>query len=407
VGSRAGRRRVVPVLVGIVVCALVGAGCSKAEAGTARAAGSVEAVGSVGAPEPATTPEAAGPPHQPKGTSFYVEPDGNATRQAAQWRQEGRVADAELMTALAAQPTAIWFTTAGAEQVRENVRNVVRAAKAQHQVPVLVAYFVPYRDCSQWSAGGAKSEQEYKEWIDAFAAGIGDEKAVVVVEPDGLALLTSEPWCTIGPDEELVPQRFREINHAVDALKRGKHTRVYLDAGHSAWQALNDYDAGYGEPRQQLGIVNRLLRGGIERADGFALNTSNYRLTEDLVRYGTRVSKCIYLRTERGATSCPSDAELDALPVHQSKMTHFVLDTSRNGRGHYTPGEGETDWCNPPGRGLGERPTANTGIPLVDAFLWIKRPGESDGECQGGPAAGRWWPEQALELAKLAAPPLR
>ncbi|NUT94690.1 MAG: endoglucanase, partial [Saccharothrix sp.] len=61
----------------------------------------------------------------------------------------------------------------------------------------------------------------------------------------------------------------------------------------------------------------------------------------------------------------------------------------------------------PPGRGLGARPTADTGIPLVDAFLWVKRPGESDGECQGGPAAGRWWPEQALELAKLASPPLR
>jgi endoglucanase len=283
----------------------------------------------------------------------------------------------------------------------------VRAARAKDQVPVLVAYFVPYRDCSQWSAGGARSEQEYKEWIDAFADGIGDEKAVVVVEPDGLALLTSEPWCTIGPDEELVPQRFREINHAVDALKRGKHTRVYLDAGHSAWQALNDYDAGYGEPRQQLGIVNRLLQGGVTRADGFALNTSNYRFTEDLVQYGTRISKCLYLRTEQGATSCPADDVLDALPVRKSKMTHFVLDTSRNGLGHYTPGEGETDWCNPPGRGLGERPTADTGIPLVDAFLWIKRPGESDGECQGGPAAGRWWPEQALELARLASPPLR
>ncbi|QFZ23215.1 glycoside hydrolase family 6 protein [Saccharothrix syringae] len=349
----------------------------------------------------------AGPSHgHHERAKFYVEPDSNAARQAAQWRQEGRVADAELMEEVAAQPTAIWFTTAGAEQVRANVRDVVRAARRKGQVPVLVAYFVPYRDCSQWSAGGARTEQEYKEWIDAFAAGIGNEKAVVVVEPDGLALLTSEPWCTIGPDEELVPQRFREINHAVDALKRGRQTRVYLDAGHSAWQALNDYDAGYGEPRQQLGIVNRLLQGGVTRADGFALNTSNYRFTADLVTYGTRVSKCIYLRV-RGAASCPADAELDALRVRESKMTHFVLDTSRNGRGHYTPGEGETDWCNPPGRGLGERPTAHTRIPLVDAFLWIKRPGESDGECQGGPPAGQWWPEQALELARLATPPLR
>jgi endoglucanase len=351
--------------------------------------------------------DAAGPPHLPKGTSFYVEPDSNAARQAEQWRQEGRIADAELMEAMAAQPTAIWFTSPGADQVRDNVRTVVQAARAKGQVPVLVAYFVPYRDCSQWSAGGARSEQEYKDWIDAFAEGIGDEKAVVVVEPDGLALMTSEPWCTIGPDDVLVPQRFREINHAVDALKRGKHTRVYLDAGHSAWQALNDYDAGYGEPRQQLGIVNRLLQGGVTRADGFALNTSNYRFTEDLVQYGTRISKCLYLRTEKGAATCPSNDALDAMNVHKPKMTHFVLDTSRNGQGHYTPGEGETDWCNPPGRGLGERPTANTGIPLVDAFVWIKRPGESDGECQGGPPAGRWWPEQALELAQLASPPLR
>lgn len=382
IGAR--RRRVGLALAATVACALAGA---------------------VGAT--AQTSDAAGPPHLPKGTSFYVEPDTSAGRQAAQWRQEGRVADADLMEAMAAQPTAIWFTNAGADKVRQDVKKVVQAARAKDQVPVLVAYFVPYRDCSQWSAGGALTEQEYKEWIDAFAAGIGDEKAVVVVEPDGLALMTSEPWCAIGPDEELVPQRFREINHAVDVLKRGKHTRVYLDAGHSAWQALNDYDAGYGEPRQQLGIVNRLLQGGVTRADGFALNTSNYRFTEDLVRYGTRVSKCIYLRTSRGAANCPADAELDAMDVHKPKMTHFVLDTSRNGKGHYTPGAGETDWCNPPGRGLGERPTADTGIPLVDAFVWTKRPGESDGECQGGPAAGRWWPEQALELAKLASPPLK
>lgn len=347
-----------------------------------------------------------GPPHLPKGTQFYVEPDTNAAQQAQRWRAEGRTEDADPMAAIAAQPQAIWFTTAGADKVREDVREVVRAARAKNQVPVLVAYFVPYRDCSQWSAGGARSEAEYKEWIEAFAAGIGKDKAVVIVEPDGLALLTSEPWCTIGPDDELVPQRFREINHAVDVLKRGKHTRVYLDAGHSAWQALNDYDAGYGEPRQQLGIVNRLLNGGVTKADGFALNTSNYRWNADLVQYGTRVSKCLYLRTERGATTCPSDAELDAMTIRKTKMTHFILDTSRNGQGHYTPGDGETDWCNPPGRGVGARPTANTGIPLVDAFVWSKRPGESDGECQGGPPAGGWWPEKALELAQLASPPL-
>lgn len=44
-----------------------------------------------------------------------------------------------------------------------------------------------------------------------------------------------------------------------------------------------------------------------------------------------------------------------------------------------------------------------TGEPALDAYLWIKRPGESDGECRGGPAAGQWWPEYALGPARNSA----
>jgi endoglucanase len=342
----------------------------------------------------------------PSGTRLYVPPDSHARDQAIAYAREGRWRDAALMFMTAIQPQATWFTSGTPDQVRTAVRQVVDRAARQHAVPVLVAYYVPFRDCSQFSAGGAPGEQAYRDWIDAFAEGIGNRRAVVILEPDGLSLLTSEPWCTLGPDEELVPERFREINYAIDTLKAHRNTRVYVDSGHSAWQPLNDYDAGFGEPRQQLGMVNRLLAGGIERADGFALNVSNYRFTAELVQYGTRLSKCLYLRTRQGATSCPDDATLDALPVNTRRMPHFVLDTSRNGRGHYTPGPDETDWCNPPGRGMGARPTVRTGVPLVDAYLWIKVPGESDGECQGGPAAGQWWPEKALELARNAEPAL-
>ena len=76
----------------------------------------------------------------------------------------------------------------------------------------------------------------------------------------------------------------------------------------------------------------------------------------------------------------------------------FVIDTSRNGAG---PAPGD-DWCNPPGRALGPAPTGQTGDPAVDALLWIKRPGESDGSCNGAPPAGAWWPEGALALARAA-----
>ena len=104
---------------------------------------------------------------------------------------------------------------------------------------------------------------------------------------------------------------------------------------------------------------------------------------------------------------------------------HFVIDTSRNGQGPWTPPAGvypdPQDWCNPPDRGLGARPTTQTGNPLADAFLWVKVPGESDGSCTRGlgvgdvadpewdlvdPPAGAWFPQQAVDLVLHANPPL-
>ncbi len=362
--------------------------------------------------------------------SFYVEPETNAGRQAEIWAAEGRAQDAAYMRALSKVSQAIWFTSGTPAEVRDAVDATVTAARRRHTVPVLVAYYIPGRDCSQYSAGGAPSEQAYRAWIDAFSRGIGARPAVVIVEPDGLALLSSEPWCGEGgggstgtpEDFGLVDERFREINHAVDRLGRNPRSGVYVDAGHSAWQPVNDYDAGYGVPSAQLGMVSRLLRGGVAKADGFFLNVSNYRSDADLVDYGTRLSKCIAFRQATGASAC-SDAEIASVPAKGRQLTHFVLDTSRNGQGPWTPPAGvysdPQDWCNPPGRGLGARPSTRTGNQLVDAFLWVKRPGESDGQCTRGtagpqdpeygsvdPPAGQWWADYALGLAQRANPAL-
>lgn len=46
-----------------------------------------------------------------------------------------------------------------------------------------------------------------------------------------------------------------------------------------------------------------------------------------------------------------------------------------------------------------------TGLEHGDAFLWVKRPGESDGTCHGGPPAGQFWGGYALELARAAGEP--
>lgn len=361
---------------------------------------------------------------------FYVEPQTNAGDQARVWAQEGRTADAASMRALAKIPQAIWFTTGTPAEVRGNVHDVVTAAERARQVPVLVAYFIPGRDCSQFSAGGAPTEQAYQQWIHAFAQGIGGRKAVVILEPDGLALLSSEPWCNEGgggtsgrpEDFGLVDARFREINYGITALHRQPHTAVYIDSGHSAWQSINDYDAGFGVPNLQLGMASRLLKGGIAKADGFFLNVSNYRSDAELADYGTRLSKCLAFRMRTGATAC-TDADIASVRTDPRRLVHFVTDTSRNGQGPWTPPAGvysdPQDWCNPPGRGLGIRPTTSTGNPLIDARLWVKRPGESDGSCTRGtagpedpeyglvdPVAGAWWADYALGLSQRANPPL-
>jgi endoglucanase len=362
---------------------------------------------------------------------FYVEPQTNAGDQAQTWARQGRTADAAYMRTLSKISQAIWFTKGTPDEVRGQVHDLVVAAERAHQVPVLAAYYIPGRDCSQYSAGGAPTEQAYQQWIRAFAQGIGGHQAVVILEPDGLALLSSEPWCGEGgggstgepEDFGLVDERFREMNYGITQLRKRPHTAVYIDSGHSAWQSINDYDAGYGVPSAQLGMASRLLKGGIAKADGFFLNVSNYRSDAELVDYGTRLSKCLAFRMRTGAAAC-TDADIASVPNDPRRLAHFVTDTSRNGQGPWTPPAGvysdPQDWCNPPGRGLGIRPTTATGNPLIDARLWVKRPGESDGSCTRGtpgpidpeygivdPAAGQWWADYALGLAQRANPPLR
>lgn len=359
---------------------------------------------------------------------------------------------------LAQYPAATWLERGTPAQVQAQAAGVVGQAEALGEVPVLVAYNIPFRDCAQYSAGGATSVAEYEAWIDGVAAGIGDSAAAVILEPDGLGII---PWYTTfeGTLEWCQPaeadpataaaDRFAMLNYAVDTLGALANTVVYLDGTHSGWLNIGD-------------ISDRLTKAGVANADGFFLNVSNYHFTENLVQYGTWISKC--LATDDFA-SCPNqywnggpdgtaiadllgawtgvalsgagvwsdtatDPALNTSGINARYgdtvgQTHFVIDTSRNGQGPWTPPAGTypdaQDWCNPPDRGLGLRPTTDTGNDLVDAFLWVKIPGESDGQCSRGlgptgtvdpewgvvdPGAGQWFTQQARQLIELANPPV-
>src|SRR5579885_348977 len=89
-------------------------------------------------------------------TRFYVRPpDSAATDQIVGLLRSRQLGDAGRLTAMEATPQAVWFTSGTPGDVETGVRATMRAAERARQVPVLVAYDVPFRDCAGYSAGGA------------------------------------------------------------------------------------------------------------------------------------------------------------------------------------------------------------------------------------------------------------
>lgn len=394
----------------------------------------------------------------PESTHFYVPGFETAARQQrTSLIEQGDRHDASLLAAMEQTSHGVWVTGGSPDAARAEVQGTADRAAAKGQVPVFVAYDIPGRDCGGLSAGGALNSAQYDAWIDGFARGVGDHRAVVILEPDALGLLPSNCGGASSTYPFTDADRYAELNYAVNRLEQHPDVSVYLDGTHSGW--LN------------VGVAaNRLVNAGVQRAQGFFLDVSNFQFTANLQEYGTWISDCVAYatRVKRGDYgACPDqywngggpgggngvalspygvwsdtataqdldtageNARYASMLGTTKPSTHFVIDTSRNGRGPWNFPAGTypdpQDWCNPPLRGLGIRPTANTGHRLVDAYVWIKVPGESDGSCNRGaggssvdpvwaastgdpsfvdPAAGQWFPQQALQLAQQASPPL-
>lgn len=285
------------------------------------------------------------------GSVLYVAPHSPARKQVEAWRGI-RPADAALLEKIASQPQAIWFGDWNREPYAE-VSRITSEISARGALPVYVLYNIPQRDCGLHSAGGATDGTRYAQWISEVARAVGGRRAVVILEPDAVAGLD----CLPATDQE---RRLAMLRSAVRTLRESGSISVYIDAGNARWHPADI-------------IADRLRRAGIAEADGFSLNVSNFLTDGESIARGEVISSLVGGK-------------------------HFLVDTSRNGAGPAP----DAEWCNPADRALGRRPTWDTGHPLVDAFLWIKAPGQSDGECGGGPRAGEWWPEYALTLARNA-----
>lgn len=254
---------------------------------------------------------------------------------------------------LAAQPTAYWLVPEADPpgDVGTRIAQLAHEARVQSARLAVVVYGLPSRDCGNYSAGGL-DPAAYADWtreIGAALTAASDVSPIVILEPDSLAL---------APDCGNLRERAGQLSDAIDALA-SEQTWIYLDGGHSDWR-----------PVSEMASIMRQV-SELDQVRGFATNVSNFNATADEVRYARALSTAL------------------------GGGLRAVIDTSRNGAGS------TRDWCNPPGRLVGE-PGGTIGDDVVDTNLWIKPPGESDGTCNGGPAAGRWWPEGAVELTRDA-----
>ncbi|WP_186377247.1 glycoside hydrolase family 6 protein [Curtobacterium pusillum] len=285
------------------------------------------------------------------GAGPYRSPTSEAAKAAAALAGSDP-AGAAAATTIARYPVATWLGdwTQGTT-LAKTIDAAVAGAEQSGTTAVFVTYAIPDRDCGGYSAGGF-DETTYDAWVDQIAARLAGHPAAVIVEPDSLAMLSNTACSTV-----LDQQRFRILSREVAAFTAAG-VPAYLDAGNSNWV-------------QPAVIAARLDSAGVRQARGFFTNVANYYPTAQEQAYAQKVS---------AATG----------------GSHYVIDTSRNGQGW------RGTWCNGPGAGLGTTPRVVSDGTALDALLWVKTPGASDGTCQGGPTAGTWFSSFAQTLVAKA-----
>jgi cellulose 1,4-beta-cellobiosidase len=327
--------------------------------------------------------------------------------------------DAEAIRKVKQYPTGLWLDSIAHVA---NVPGWLAEAKKQQQasgkptLSLFVVYDLPNRDCAANSSAGElkaseNGEARYRtEFIDVIAAHFKanpDLPIVVILEPDSLGNLVTNmnlPTCAEARDVYV-----NSTAYAIQKLAL-PNVSIYLDAAHAGWLGWD------GHRESLIKVYKKVLKlaGSVDLIRGFATNVSNYT----------------HLYNRDGAALESSDPCYNEL-VYVKKLAvgladrgvrnkGFIVDTSRNGKGGIRKVWGH--WCNIKGAGLGERPRAAP-EPFIDAFFWVKPPGESDGvadasqprfdpECASNesapkaPQAGVWFQSYFLDLVRNAVPPL-
>ncbi|WP_434043852.1 MULTISPECIES: glycoside hydrolase family 6 protein [Sorangium] len=330
----------------------------------------------------------------------------------------------EKMKKVQSIPTAFWLDRIAA--VDRLAGHLDKAIELQNQlckpvVPVIVVYDLPNRDCFAEASNGelrleSGGAERYKtEFIDKIAeifAARPNLRIVTVIEPDSLPNLATnmgQKDCS----EETAAGYKDGVAYALKKLSMS-HVHHYIDAAHSGWLGWPDnQEKGAAIFKEVLDLA-----GNPSGVRGFATNVANYtqlKYADGAESYDQQFNPCFgefdYVNQFGQALSAVGLGD-----------KHFIIDTSRNGVGNIRADWGY--WCNNIGAGMGERPKANPGgATRLDAFYWVKPPGDSDGTAdktaerydlfcgyedadQRAPEAGYWFHDYFVECVKNANPPL-
>ncbi|RZA27455.1 MAG: cellulose 1,4-beta-cellobiosidase [Proteobacteria bacterium] len=311
--------------------------------------------------------------------------------------------------------TAVWMDTISHIALAETALERAREQQTASGKPVIVTtvvYNLPERDCAAKASNGelmaaANGMEIYKtQYIDRIATlfnKYSDLRIAAVVEPDSLPNLTTN----LGVDKcaKAAPLYREGVEYAIRKLQ-ANHVALYLDIGHGGW-------LGWPNNRESAARVFKEVvtnAGGTGVIRGFATNVANYSPTyvpsndthsAAYYDWNPAIDEMTFVRLMR-----------DNLRNEGFNDVHFLIDTSRNGNPYAR--KSWKNWCNIRDAGLGQRPQISP-AEGVDAFLWIKPPGESDGTADssaprfdsscvsedslnGAPEAGVWNHEHLLRM---------
>jgi cellulose 1,4-beta-cellobiosidase len=327
---------------------------------------------------------------------------------------------------VSSQPTGVWLDSIAAINAASGSgyttglrAHLDRALAQGATLAQFVIYDLPGRDCAALASNGELGPTEIgryqTDYIDPIAAIEADSKyasirIVNIIEIDSLPNLVTNANGGAGGTAAcatmLANGNYQTgVAYALSKLHAaGTNNYEYIDAAHHAWLG---WDSNFVPAAQLFLSTAQKATGGVNTVDGFITNTANYSaLTEPYFNINTTVngvsvnqSKWVDYNKYVDELSYAQAFRNELVSIGFNSNIGMLIDTSRNGWGgsaRPTKASTSTDvntfvndsridrrihagnWCNQSGAGLGERPKAAPASG-IDAYTWIKPPGESDG----------------------------